>query len=374
MVHRGELCYFLFFKWDSVLQDILKRTAGLRYSQTYKAWYLPKQDHLITRLEQIPGYKLSIKREPDFVSTPVPSPIVLVKQEEKTSSHTKREWLLDEEKMAKVEQLREWMVSRRYSVNTISTYIDSLRVFLGFYSEKSVADITNADLIKFDNVYIVGKGLSSSYQNQVINAVKLFFRCVENRSLDLDRVHRPKRSKVLPNVLSKEEVKMILKVLVNKKHRAMLSLIYACGLRCGELLALQPAHLHVGNGFLLVRQGKGRKDRVVPLSERVMGLIQEYIEEYKPERYIFEGQTRGEPYDARSLQQVLKQAVAKAGIQKPVSLHWLRHSYATHLLEGGTDLRYIQELLGHGSSRTTEIYTHVSRLQLQKIRSPFDTL
>lgn len=167
---------------------------------------------------------------------------------------------------------------------------------------------------------------------------------------------------------------MILKVLVNKKHRAMLSLIYACGLRCGELLALQPAHLHVGDGFLFVRQGKGRKDRVVPLSERVMGLIQEYIEEYKPERYIFEGQTRGEPYDARSLQQVLKQAVAKAGIQKPVSLHWLRHSYATHLLEGGTDLRYIQELLGHGSSRTTEIYTHVSRLQLQKIRSPFDTL
>ena len=376
LMHRGDLCYFLFFDWDKALQDLLKQIAGLRYSATYKAWYLLKREQLLTRLAHVPGYNLTFKMEE--------MPMEEKQSDAKTGEQTlavplkKLEEMevevLDAEKREKVDQLRQWMVSRRYSQNTISTYMDALKVFLNFYAFKPLAEISNADLVSFDNVYIAAKGLSSSYQNQVINAVKLFFRCVENRQLEIERVSRPKRKKVLPNVLSKEEVRAILGALKNTKHRAMLSLIYACGLRCGELLALKPEHLDAGHGFLLVKQGKGRKDRVVPLSERITAMIGVYMQEYSPERYIFEGQKRGEPYDERSLQQVLKQAVAKAGIKKPVSLHWLRHSYATHLLEGGTDLRYIQEILGHSSSRTTEIYTHVSRLSLQKIRSPFDTL
>ena len=154
----------------------------------------------------------------------------------------------------------------------------------------------------------------------------------------------------------------------------MLSLIYSCGLRCGELLALKPEHIDSKRGIVLIKQGKGKKDRIAPLSVKIVAILRNYYTLYKPKIYLFEGQEIGKPYDNRSLQQVLKQALVKAKISKPVTLHWLRHSYATHLLENGTDLRYIQEILGHKSSKTTEIYTHVSTKSVQKIISPFDSL
>ena len=145
----------------------------------------------------------------------------------------------------------------------------------------------------------------------------------------------------------------------------MLSLIYSCGLRCGELLRLKPVHVDSKRNLLIIKQSKGRKDRIVPLSLKIIEMLREYYLVFRPQVYLFEGQKKGEPYDERSLQAVLKQALTKANIPKPVSLHWLRHSYATHLLENGTDLRYIQELLGHSDSKTTEIYTHVSTQRLR---------
>ena len=154
----------------------------------------------------------------------------------------------------------------------------------------------------------------------------------------------------------------------------MLSLIYSCGLRCGELLRLKPEHVDSKRSLLIIKQAKGRKDRIAPLSNKTITLLREYFIAFKPSVYLFEGCNRGEPYDERSLQQVLKQGLRKAQINKPITLHWLRHSYATHLLEGGTDLRYIQEILGHSRSTTTEIYTHVSTKGIQNVISPFDTL
>ena len=208
----------------------------------------------------------------------------------------------------------------------------------------------------------------------MVNALKLFLSVVQNKSINVELIHRPKREKLLPNVLSKQEVKLILSASNNIKHRAMLSLIYSCGLRCGELLNLKPQHIDSKRGLIIIKQAKGRKDRIVPLSNKILEVLREYYKTAKPQNWLFEGQTIGNKYDERSLQSVLKQSVSKAGIKKPVTLHWLRHSYATHLLENGTDLRYIQEILGHSSSRTTEIYTHVSNNAIQKIVSPFDTL
>ena len=215
---------------------------------------------------------------------------------------------------------------------------------------------------------------SASYQNQIVNAVKLFFRGIEHKQLQPELIHRPKTQKLLPNVLSKEEIKLILNAHGNIKHKAMLSLIYSCGLRRSELLHLKLTDIDSKRGLVIIRQGKGRKDRIAPLSEKILNLLRDYYTAYKPNLWLFEGQDKKSQYDERSLQNVLKQAVEKSRITKPVSLHWLRHSYATHLLENGTDLRYIQEILGHSSSRTTEIYTHVSNKSLQKIVSPFDTL
>jgi integrase/recombinase XerD len=175
-------------------------------------------------------------------------------------------------------------------------------------------------------------------------------------------------------VLSKEEIKMLLDRCINLKHKAMLCTIYACGLRRNELLNLKPADVDSQRHILIIRQTKGRKDRIVPLSQKLVEHLRQYYKAYRPQTWLFEGQTSGEKYGEKSLENVLKKAVQTAGIKKPVSLHWLRHSYATHLLEGGTDLRYIQELLGHKSSKTTEIYTHVSTKSIQSIISPFDTL
>ena len=192
--------------------------------------------------------------------------------------------------------------------------------------------------------------------------------------MEVDLIRRLKRAHLLPNVLSKEEVCLILSAQRNLKHRAMLSLIYSCGLRRGELLNLKLEDIDSKRGLVIIRMAKGKKDRVTPLSEKVLVMLREYFRAYHPKIWLFEGQRAGERYDERSLASVLKQALEKCKINKPVTLHWLRHSYATHLLESGTDLRYIQELLGHRSSRKTEIYTHVSNKELQRIISPFDSL
>ena len=197
---------------------------------------------------------------------------------------------------------------------------------------------------------------------------------IRDAKMDIDSIHLFKRAKLLPNVLSKAEVKSILDAHSNIKHKMMLLLIYSCGLRCGELLALQPVHIDSMRNIVLLKNSKGKKDRIVPLSSKILEMLREYYKVFKPTTYLFEGQIKGKPYDDRSLQQGLKQAIQKSGIRKPVTLHWLRHSYATHLLESGTDLRYIQELLGHNSSKTTEIYTHVSIKSIQQIKSSFDDL
>lgn len=229
-------------------------------------------------------------------------------------------------------------------------------------------------MIRFVNEYIITNDLSYAYQNQVVNSVKLFLREVIQTEFDVETLRRPRREHKLPNVLSKDEVKSILMSLSNIKHKTMLSLIYACGLRRSELLNLKPHNIDSKRKILLIQNSKGKKDRIAPLPDSLLDMLREYYIAYKPQEWLFEGQPKGSQYSNQSLQSVLKRSLKKCSIRKPVTLHWLRHSYATHLLEMGTDLRYIQELLGHNSSKTTEIYTHVSTKNIQNIKSPFDEL
>jgi integrase/recombinase XerD len=312
---------------------------GVRWSKTLKAWHV-KDDATFRKLFGIPLRKNEMipELEPHIAA------------------------------------FKRWLRSRRYSENTIKTYTEALYVFLKFHANKPIEHITHQDVIQFNNDYIFKNKLSSSYQNQMVNAVKLFFSAVRNTKLDLANVHRPKQERMLPNVLSKQEVKAILGASLNIKHRAMLSLIYSCGLRRGELLNLKPTDIDSNRGLLIIRQAKGKKDRIAPLSAKTVEMLRDYYRTAKPKKWLFEGQVPGQQYDDRSIQLVLKNSLIKAGIKKPVTLHWLRHSYATHLLEAGTDLRYIQEILGHKSSSTTQIYTHVSTRSIQNIVSPFDDL
>ena len=340
IVYKGVSRIGVFFEKNQSLIQEIKTFADARWSQSNVCWHVP--DTFENR----------------FIFNVLPPEVRLPSPQAQVY----------------LERFRRYLQSKRYSDNTVATYHDALKVFFIYFKEKSVLDLTHDDVIEFNNNYILAQQLSASYQNQVVNAIKLFYQVERDMKLEIEKVHRPKRAKKLPNVLSMAEVKELVEAPTNLKHRAMLSLIYSGGLRCGELLKLKPVHIDSERSLIFIASGKGKKDRIVPLSGRLLPMLREYYRYYRPKVYLFEGQRPGEPYSEKSLQSVLKQALAKTKIEKPVTLHWLRHSFATHLLENGTDLRYIQEILGHNSSKTTEIYTHVSTKSIQKIKSPFDDL
>ena len=358
-IHNRIEVVMIKFPFDAELGIAIRKIKSTSWSRTLKSWYAP---YSIATLNEIKTIFNPISK---IDAQPLKDKIEIEKRSKKD---------LNVETLDKIEKFKQWMQSRRYSENTINAYLDALKTFLKYFHTKAIIEITNDDVIEFNNNYILENKLSSSYQNQVVNAIKLFFRTMQNTNMNLDVIHRPKRAYVLPNVLSKEEVKKILEAHSNFKHKVMLSLIYACGLRRSELLNLTYTNINSERGLLIIKQAKGRKDRITPLSPKIIEMLRQHFVANKPKVYLFEGQASSEPYDARSLQKVLKQALEKVKINKPVTLHWLRHSYATHLLENGTDLRYIQEILGHSSSKTTEIYTHVSTNSIQKIVSPFDYL
>lgn len=366
--HKNYIRVFLRFERDTEVENLVRTLPNAKWSSTQRAWHVAYSETISEQVCDL-FYPLGVRvfRKNEYNSIKLP--------EKSTENIVVKPIVeLNAEAIIKIKEFTYWLRSKRYSESTISTYTEALSTFLKYFNQKSIQEITNDDVIKFNNEYVLARNLSASFQNQVVNAIKLFFRTILLKSIETEKVHRPKRPKLLPNVLSKEEVKAILNAHSNIKHKAMLSLIYACGLRCGELLRLKPEHIDSKRHVLLIMQSKGRKDRIAPLSESIIKILREYFMVFKPAVYLFEGQHKGTSYDERSLQQVLKQAISKVGINKPVSLHWLRHSYATHLLENGTDLRYIQEILGHSSSRTTEIYTHVSTKSIQNIVSPFDFL
>ncbi len=365
-----EVVQLIFIKNDE-LNNLLRANTGMRWSKTMNCWYLPFYKTITQDLFMLLKPKFYL----DYSDLKKHQELFDIKKEvEPIIKPTDVLQELSGESLQKIEEFKLWLNSKRYSDRTIGTYTDALKPFLRYYAHKPIAEITNDDLIKFNNHYIMANHFSASYQNQVVNAVKLFFGKIENKKLNPELVHRPKRSKLLPNVLSKEEVKLILQALTNIKHKAMLSLIYSCGLRRSELLNLKITDVNSKRGLLIIRQSKGRKDRIAPLSEKTIQLLRDYFTAYKPKEWLFEGQNGVGQYDERSLASVLINALEKSKLNKPVTLHWLRHSYATHLLENGTDLRYIQEILGHSSSKTTEIYTHVSNKSIQKVISPFDSL
>lgn len=187
-------------------------------------------------------------------------------------------------------------------------------------------------------------------------------------------IKRPRKDKKLPVVLSKEEVAGILSSVENLKHRAILMLVYSAGLRVSEVVKLKLADIDNNRMLIHIKGAEGKKDRYAMLSKMALETLREYWGQYKPEQWLFEGVRKGRHLSTRTVEKILEHARERAGIIKAVTVHTLRHSFATHLLEAGTDLRYIQELLGHANSKTTEIYTHVSAKNIGQIKSPLDSL
>jgi len=272
-----------------------------------------------------------------------------------------------------IERYKNLLIQKRYSANTIKIYGSYFADYCAYFSPKDLKRITTAEINSYILSLIETKNISVSQQNQRINAIKFYYEKVLGREKQYYELHRPKKEHKLPKVLSKTEVKRIFDVTTNLKHKCILMLIYSAGLRRSEVLNLVPTDIDSERMVIRINGAKGKKDRITLLSENLLKLLRRYYQEYRPEKYLFEGQHGGK-YSETSVGNILKKAARKAGIKKDVTPHMLRHSFATHLLEQGTDLRYIQELLGHESSKTTEIYTHVSKNAIDKIKNPLDEL
>ena len=265
----------------------------------------------------------------------------------------------------------------RYSKNTLKTYTSLFEEFINFHNKKDITTLGQVEAIEFIRYLVSERKVSISYQNQAINAIKFYYERVLGGKRMTIYIDRPQKQQTLPTVLSKEEVQLIISKITNLKHKTMIMLTYSAGLRVSEVIQLKIKDIDSERKQIRVEQSKGKKDRYTLLSEKILILLRKYYIKYKPTEWLFEGQSKEgkvTQYSVRSLQMVLKKAVRKANINKKVTMHTLRHSFATHLLENGTDLRYIQVLLGHQSSKTTEIYTHVTTKGFDKIKNPLDDL
>lgn len=270
------------------------------------------------------------------------------------------------------DKLEKELVARKYSRKTVKLYLHYNEDFLKF-SKKAPYQVSNEDVRDYLYCLAEKKNFSASTLNIAINALKFYYGEVLKRRFVYE-IKRPKKDKRLPVVLSQEEVSGILSSVTNLKHRLILMLLYSAGLRVGEVVKLRVEDIDLKRRLIRIRGGKGRKDRYTILSEVALETFREYVKKYKPEKWLFPGQKKDRHISTRTVQAIFEKARNKAGIKKDVTVHSLRHSFATHLLESGIDLRYIQELLGHKSSKTTEIYTHVSTKNLGKIRSPLDLI
>jgi len=273
------------------------------------------------------------------------------------------------------DQMKTELRQRNYAESTIKTYLSE---FKSFYFSPFYEEPLSRDKIMKYLIHLKENNLSLSKQNQAINAIKFYTENVLHLKREIYCIERHRREKRLPIILNSDEIKGIISSISNFKHRMIIKLMYGCGLRVGELIKIKISDIDGKRLRLHIKCSKGYKDRYVPLNQELISDLRSYYRLYRPRLYLFEGAKSNsnvsKPYSASSIRAIFKRAVKKANINKNVVLHSLRHSYATHLLEHGIDLRYIQTLLGHASSKTTEIYTHVSKNKLDGIPSPLDFL
>ena len=351
-IHRKNNQLLIKFDYDETLISLVRTVNGASWSKSLKAWYLISNAENLSIILKL--FKNISKVDVSKISKKTPF---------------KRD-LTDEQKQL-LNQFYLFLKGKRYSQSTIQTYTFFIADFINFHTKTPLAELTNRAVELFIETVFMERNYSVSSQRQFISALKIFTVFCPQTKIHNLALERPKKSRILPSVLSQEEVLRIIQYTQNIKHRAILTLLYSCGLRIGELINLKLIDFHIDRKQLIVKKGKGRKDRYVSLADSFLPLLSNYYHSYKPTIYFVEGQNGGK-YSAESIRSFLRKSCKKAGIRKPVTPHTLRHSYATHLLENGVDLRYIQTLLGHSKPETTMIYTHVQRKDLMEIQNPLD--
>jgi len=352
--------------------DKVKKMGGF-WSATKRVWYIGHSDENLKKIYNTFNNGFTI--EDSDLKLQKSNPIVhyaatnFKKRHAKISSKD-----LSKEDIKNLHKFVKYLRGKTLSESTIRTYYKHVLDFLKYLNKKPIEEVNNRDVEQFIEDVCVPRMYSISTHRQIIGSVKHFQNLFDLCQIDESKLMLPRKSNFLPTVLSKEEIIALLRNTKNVKHRAILALIYASGLRIGELINLELKDIDINRYQIFVRNSKGRKDRYVIMAKSLVPVIKNYIVTYKPQKYFAEGLEFGVKYTAGSVRGVLRRSCKAAGIIKKVTPHTLRHSYATHLLENGVDLRYIQELLGHSKPETTMIYTHVAKKDLLEIESPLDKI
>ena len=358
------------FDFNRELIDRVKSIEGTRWSGSRKFWYIPKDKfnlgEFFTLMKPVAfidysGLKSQNSQQPEKHSRRSYSPALM---KSRISPETRK----------KIDGFKKWLEQGRYGENTVKTYIHQIEIFFGYYAEINPDNISLQDITEFNSEFILKNNLSATFQNQTISALKKYYSWNGGRKIEIEKIERPRKGRPLPKVIPLDMVKEMLASISNPKHKLALSTIYGLGLRRSELLDLRLTAIDFDRKTVTIYNAKGKKDRILPLPGKLEKMMTDYIRLKQPHTWLIESSRAGRKYSATSLQNIFEKYMAGVKKNHNFTVHCLRHSIATHLLENGTDLRYIQELLGHKSSRTTEIYTHVSMKSLKNIKNPFNEL
>ena len=378
--HRNAECIALYFAAGKQLNAIAKRLPHIKWSHQNGCWYMPlspggykliKESYRQFAIVDDAALRQYLLKRKHLQSTPVGP------EKEKAAPLPQLAGRnLGEANSEALQRFIEMLKLKSYSNSTISTYRNEFLQLLQLLRNKPVDELSAGDIKRYLVYSMNTLGISEHTAHSRINALKFYFEQVLHREKFFWEIPRPKKRTQLPKIFSQDEVAAIIKSISNKKHKTMLMLAYSAGLRVSEVVHLKTYHIDSNRMSIFIEGAKGKKDRMVSLSPVLLVMLRDYAKQYRPDKkgWLFEGQEKGSPYSARSLQEVLQQAKVKAGIVRPGSMHSLRHSFATHLVEKGTDVTMIQKLLGHNDLKTTMIYLHTSNKDLLKIISPLDSL
>ena len=362
LTHKGKQYIGLEFSYDKKLTEICQR-IGAHWGKHLRVWYL---DHNQENLKLI----LHAFRGEAWVDI---SRLKKRQVEKIVNQKYHYEVNLTKESEHELDMYMRKMRAKRYSSSTFKTYLSILKRYFTYYKHQKSEQLTDDDLVNYMHDVVLPSGYSEVYQRQLIGALKLFYQYVHGENREFSEVPLVRRSKKLPEVLSKEEVMELFECTNNLKHEFALKLIYGCGLRVGDATRLQQRDIDLDRFVVHIKRGKGRKDRLVPFPKSLKALYLRYLKRYQPKEFVIEGQ-HGGPYSAASINKIIKRASERAGIKKHATAHTLRHSFATHIISNGGSVYLLKEILGHASTKTTQIYIHLNEQDINSVENPLDRI
>lgn len=385
LYHRGNENIAICYPNDSSLNSIVRKLRGVKWSQSNKCWYLALSKPSHAAIKQALADKAVIddnllkqylEKKRQVTKTIISASDAPASFKKTAAIAVSPAWKLSKENIEALQKFIEHLKLKAYSASTIKTYRNEFLQLLQLLKKKPVHELTPEDLRRYMLYCFEKLKLTENTLHSRINAIKFYYEQVLGKEKFFWEIPRPKKPQQIPKFFNQDEIAAIIKAVGNIKHKTMLMLAYSSGLRVSEVVLLKTKNIDSKRMCILIEQAKGKKDRMVMLSPLLLVMLREYWKKYKPAKngYLFEGQNKNEPYSTRSLQLILAAAKKKAGILKPGSVHALRHSFATHLLDRGTDVTMIMKLLGHNDIKTTLRYLHITNRDMMQIISPLDDL